>query len=338
MTLKFLVKRVFRIRISKMIKTARHLSKKTNLSTLHILKDMIHCAKKFGAGYNDYQEFEFYTLTDAQRKTFLTQSKNNEIIHTYNDSSKFEELNDKWLFAQNFKEFTKRNIFKLSEITYNDFITLLHNNEKIILKPIHGFGGEGILVYKTESFKKDTKQALKKLQDAYPNYLIEDHIVQHKTLSKIYPHSVNSLRIFTFFDGHTAHVINAVIKFGNHASVDNFSKGGMYAFIDTNGIITTPAIDQHDNTYTKHPKTKEPIYGAKIQGVNKACSCVIKAAERIPDIKYIGWDVAITDTDACILEANPYPGIFQKRPSFTKTKEGLLPSYGKYMSIFKEMT
>ena len=110
MTLKFLVKRVFRIRISKMIKTARHLSKKTNLSTLHILKDMIHCAKKFGAGYNDYQEFEFYTLTDAQRKTFLTQSKNNEIIHTYNDSSKFEELNDKWLFAQKFKEFTKKNI------------------------------------------------------------------------------------------------------------------------------------------------------------------------------------------------------------------------------------
>lgn len=75
MTIKFLIKRILRTNILKMIRTAKSISKKSLMSTPAVIKDMVHCAKKFGAGYNDYQEFEFYNITDKKAGYILNPSK-----------------------------------------------------------------------------------------------------------------------------------------------------------------------------------------------------------------------------------------------------------------------
>ena len=55
---------------------------------------------------------------------------------------------------------------------------------------------------------------------------------------------------------------------------------------------------------------------------------VLKAAMVVPNVKYVGWDVAITPTGPVIIEGNDYPGYdFWQQPEHTPDKIGLLPYY-----------
>ena len=128
-------------------------------------------------------------------------------------------------------------------------------------------------------------------------------------------------------------MLNSLFKIGNGGVTDNFSSGSMYTFTDDDGVIIVPAIDQDDNIYEIHPITKEKIVGFKVPLYDEACKLVIEAAKFMPTIKYIGWDVAITDKSPVIIEGNSYPGVFQIKPSLTNNHTGLIPKYQKYMNI-----
>ena len=60
---------------------------------------------------------------------------------------------------------------------------------------------------------------------------------------------------------------------------------------------------------------------------------VIWLAKLVPTIKYIGWDVAITNDGPVIIEGNSFPGVFQPKPSLSKEHIGLIPKYKEYMDI-----
>ena len=71
-------------------------------------------------------------------------------------------------------------------------------------------------------------------------------------------------------------------------------------------------------------------------GIPSYCSAnklVIEAAKMSEHVRYVGWDVAITENGASLIEGNCYPGIYQIKPSFLKEKEGLIPTYEKAMNI-----
>ena len=65
----------------------------SGMSKAAITKDMIYCARKFGAGYYDYLTFGFWDLTDEQRDTFLTRLRNKKLISHFNDDT-YEDLFD----------------------------------------------------------------------------------------------------------------------------------------------------------------------------------------------------------------------------------------------------
>ena len=58
-----------------------------------------------------------------------------------------------------------------------------------------------------------------------------------------------------------------------------------------------------------------------------------EAALVVPEIRYVGWDVAITEDDVCLIEGNCYPGIYQIKPRFLDVKEGLVKVYEQAMKI-----
>ena len=109
----------------------------------------------------------------------------------------------------------------------------------------------------------------------------------------------------------------------------------MYTFLDKDGKVIVPAIDQADNKITIHPTTKEKILGYQVPNYDKACKMVKEASKLIPEVKYIGWDVAILENDVSLVEGNEFPGVFQIKPSFeNKDKHtGLLNEYKKYMDF-----
>ena len=137
--IKYLFKRIIKLDYKNMIKIAKAISKKTKKNTFLILIDMIKCGFKYQAGYYDYQEFEFYNLTEEQRKTYLTRGKNNEIIKRFNDKSSFYKFENKIVFNKIFDKYLKRKWIVLDN-NYDEFKDFFKNNKSIIVKPIDGEG------------------------------------------------------------------------------------------------------------------------------------------------------------------------------------------------------
>lgn len=330
--IKYLFKRILKLDYSNMIKIAKAVSKKTNKNLLFILFDMTKCGLKYQAGYYDYQEFEFYNLNKEQRETYLTRGKNNEIIKKFNDKSKFYIFDNKEEMYKIYNKFLKRQWMVLNENNYNDFLDFFKQNKVIIVKPIDGEGGKGIEKYEyinDEESKIVYSSLLFKKQ-----LLVEQCIKQHPDMNKLYNKSVNTLRMFTFYKDGQAYFLQAILKVGNGGVVDNFSSGGMYTYVDDEGTVYAEAIDQMDNKYYKHPISNETIVGFKVPMFKEAVGMVKEAAKVVPEMGYIGWDVAISEDGPVLVEGNCYPGVFQVKPSLVEKKEGIIPKYNKVMQIF----
>ena len=252
----------------------------------------------------------------------MTSGKNNKIVKIFNDKNYWHILDNKNEFNNYFKKYLKRDYLN-PNFTEKELNAFLINKSKIIAKPINGTGGQGIkIIDKNDNIYKN-----------YRDYLLEEIIDQDTKLSELYDKSVNSIRMFTFFDGKNAYLLQAILKIGNGNYVDNFSSYGMYAFLNEKGVVITPAIDKNDNIYGIHPISKKQILNFQVPQFEEAKKLILEAAKEIPQIKYIGWDIAISKKGPCIIEGNSYPGIFQIKPRFNKNKLGILPKYEKIMNI-----
>ena len=329
--LKYIFRALKSLNIRNMFKVAKKVSKKVHKLTLFILIDMVYCGFKYGAGYYDYQEFEFYNLKKDERKTYLTRTKNNLIIKTYNNKEYFPRFDQKDEFNKIFKKYIKRDYLVINDKSFKEFEKFISKHNPIIVKPIDGSGGVNV-----EKYEIDEESNVKALFNTLlirKQLLIEECINQHEKLNKLYPDAVNSLRLFTFYDGSEAHNLNSVFKIGNGGVTDNFSSGSMYTFVSDEGKVLCPAIDKDDNYFENHPVTKKKIVGFEIPMYNEAVNLVKEASKVIPEVKYVGWDVAITPNGPVIIEGNSYPGVFQMKPSFSAEHIGLIPKYEKYMDI-----
>lgn len=329
--IKYLFKAIKNMDYKNMIKTTKNISNKTNKSFIHIFFDIIICGFKYGAGYYDYQEFEFYLLNRKERKTYLTRGINNMLVRKYNDKNFWYILQDKIIFNTKFNKYLKREWLDLRKSSLDEFKNFCKNKDYIIAKEIDNCGGKGISKIKITNRLNDLYNKL----ITNKQYLVEECIKQNNKINKLYDKSVNTLRLFTYYDGENVYVLNSIFKIGNNGFVDNFSSGGMYTFTNNKGKIIVPAIDQKDNKIIYHPTTNQKIVGFVIPNYEKAINLVKEAAKEIPEIKYIGWDVAITKNDALIIEGNEFPGVFQIKPSFEKKKfhQGLIPKYKEHMKF-----
>lgn len=217
-----------------------------------------------------------------------------------------------------YNKFLKRQWMVLNENNYNDFLDFFKQNKVIIVKPIDGEGGKGIEKYEyinDEESKIVYSSLLFKKQ-----LLVEQCIKQHPDMNKLYNKSVNTLRMFTFYKDGQAYFLQAILKVGNGGVVDNFSSGGMYTYVDDEGTVYAEAIDQMDNKYYKHPISNETIVGFKVPMFKEAVGMVKEAAKVVPEMGYIGWDVAISEDGPVLVEGNCYPGVFQVKPSLVEKK------------------
>ena len=313
--------------LSNMLNIVDNISDKTGLNKHYLIMDMIICSNKYGAGYYDYQEFEFYNLNKKERKTYLTRVKNNAIVKKFNNKESFKYFDNKCEFNKIFDKYLKREWLYLSD--YNEFMQFCSNKKEIIVKPIDGCGGVGVDLIKVNenNIKKIYNNLIKTNR-----LLVEEKIEQHESLSKLNKSSVNTLRIVSFYDGRKVHILNSVFKIGNGGVTDNFSSGSMYTFVK-DGKIIVPAIDRDDNIFYKHPISDIDLMGYIIPNYDKVIKLVCECAKVIKDVKYVGWDVAIMEDDVCLIEGNCYPGIYQIKPSFLDVKEGLVNIYERVMKI-----
>ena len=327
----YLIKRVVHLDYSNMFKIAKSVSKKAKKNTFFIILDMIYCGIVYQAGYYDYQEFEFYNLNRAERETYLTRGKNNEIVRLFNDKNYFHSFENKVEFNKIFSKFLKRDWMFLSN-NVDEFVMFFKSHNNIIVKPIDSTGGNGVEKY-TYTNEVDAHTLYNKLIENN-QLLIEEYINQHPDMTTLYDASVNTLRLFTFYKDGQVYFLQAILKIGNGGVIDNFSGGGMYTYVDENGTVFVEAIDKNDNVYYTHPISHTQIVGFKVPLFQEAIELVKECTKVIPEVAYVGWDVAISKDGPVLVEGNCFPGVYQVKPSLSNKKEGLISKYRKIMNIF----
>ena len=86
-------------------------------------------------------------------------------------------------------------------------------------------------------------------------------------------------------------------------------QNGIAAHIDVNtGTIFTHGFDLDNNLHEKHPISGVQFLGFDIPNWDKAIELVKTAHMQLPQCQLLGWDIAITQIGADIIEANNRPG------------------------------
>ncbi len=324
---KFIIKRIFGMDHKAMLQNIDRLHEKTGKSRLWLLQDMILCTMRHGSGHIDYEQFEMYSMTEAQRATYLTRGRNNAIVKQYNDQSYNHIVHNKDEFNAHFDKYLKRDWALMRE--KENAIAFLASHEDFMLKPLDGSCGVGIRKLKASSFESP-ERAYDELWASDGNALLEELIVQHPALSNIYPGSVNTVRAVTLLKDGKPHVITTCLRMGNNGNhVDNLNNGGMVVPVDEKtGHIFLRAMDKEKNVYANHPVTGNPIQGFTFPDWDKAMDLVREAALDIPQIGYMGWDIAFTPQGPVIVEGNEYPGNgLLQLPEHTPDKIGIMPKF-----------
>lgn len=310
-------------------------SLKTDKNKFFILVDMAICFILYGAGINDYNVFAFYNIKHKKRKTYVTRVKNKKIITLCNNPDYSYIFDNKNEFNKIFSKYLKRDHLDVAEITYKDFEKFIKNKEIIFAKPNSGDSGTGIEKLSKKSFKS-TKDMFNYVTNKKKNFgVLEEAIVKHKDMSKLFPYSVNCIRVVTILQDNIPHVVYVIGKTGgNNNFVDNTSKGGVFFPIDMKtGKIDGPARTSKLNFYDIHPYSKIKLKGYQIPYIDEVIKMAKEAALEVPEIGFVGWDIAICKDGPCIIEGNDFPGYdFWQIPGYNE--EGLMPYY---KSILKDL-
>lgn len=135
-------------------------------------------------------------------------------------------------------------------------------------------------------------------------------VENEKSLKELNPTSLNTCRVVTCIDKkQKPHIVTIVLRTGSKgAIIDNARGGGSFYHIDlSTGIIDSPGRDSYGNYYVVHPTSNILMPGFKIPNFDSLKQYSLELASRLPNAKYVGWDIAITPNGFEVIEGNVCP-------------------------------
>lgn len=333
--LSYFFKRLVKMDWKAMWKTTGLLKERSGKSRLWLMADMLRCAVKYNAGYVDYKIAQMYRLNDAQRATVITRGISNGIVRRMNDKAYWHFFDDKTQFNALFKEYIPRQWLLITPDTDPAKLeALTAGRTQLIGKPLEGSSGQGILKF-TEADWARGPEVFKALLLEKGIGILEEIVEQHPAMASLCPTSVNTCRIATLLGDKRQGIVYAFLRMGNGKVMDNVDCGGMAARIDLDsGKLLTVGADKQGNTFTKHPMTGTPIIGFTIPYWEEAKSMCLEAAKKVPQMRFVAWDVAITPEGPTFIEGNSFPS--HAIPQFAAHYPdgiGILPEFRKFIDI-----
>ncbi len=330
--LSYILGRALRMDYGELFRTVGVVHGITGRNRPAVLADIVSCGLRYGAGFNDYLLCEFYNLTPEQRATYVTRSVNNTLVQMLNDPEYYKYFDYKSAFYSTFAELIGREWLDFPAISKEQFAEFVKDKDAVIVKPNNGTGGKGVEKLTIADFKSVDMLFTKLKEDNIG--VVEEVLKQHPGLNELNPYSVNTLRIVTIRNETGGHILYAHLRIGNGGRpVDNLHSGGMFAPIDLDtGRIQYPAYDKDRKTYEKHPMTGVTIQGMQIPLWEQAKELCLKASEVVPQMRYVGWDVAVTPKRPVLVEGNNLPGYdILQMPPHTPDKIGMLPRFREFV-------
>lgn len=328
MNLSFYLKKLKGLDLSRFTQTAKRVSAITGKPWRAVLLDIYFCTLKYGSGHVDYEAFRMYEKNSKQRAEILTVGKNNKLYKQFNDPRYINYFESKAMFNKKFSDFIKRDWMLVGEgVMYgetqgtalppearvegkglDDFKAFISDNEYIIAKPLGLSCGTGIEKIKVSDWDPE-KLYDHLVMDSKP--LVEEVVKQHETMDLLCSTSVNTIRVITILKGDVVKIVAGGIRMGqNGIFVDNFNAGGIGVVYDLNtGVVISDGYDKKRGVYKTVPESGITLKGFQIPLWDQIVQLVDDAARVVPQVGYVGWDVAVSaDKGPLLIEGNSYPG------------------------------
>lgn len=295
--------------IKYLIKTYRwlnSLSKEQNIPVLWLYYDYTISVIKHRCLIRQYVIGNFWKLSSQERKKRLTLHRITKLFNLYNKPEYIHYLNEKTDFNTFFRNFIERKWIHINAVSENELYDFIKDLKEVIIKPVNGVEGGGIRKF-TFSENIDITKLYNDLKKE--NVLIEEIIKQDPRM--IFGNTaINTIRTHTFIDKNgKAHILKAILRAGvGNSVVDNYAQGGSIYEVDIQtGLVCTYGQTKDNKKSYIHPGTDIIMLGYKIPNWKKVIETSIKAAEKIPQVGFIGWDIAITSEGTELIEGNHNP-------------------------------
>lgn len=289
------------------------------------LFDYAEQMKKIKLSPQEYINYKFNANSEEFKNTFLPYDKAEEYWVILNPAKNASLARDKYIthcLLDSLNIPKAKLLFTYSpesgeSICDNDG-TVIDRTDKIIeilsglkvdhfiMKPAADSAhGNGVQICRTDNYKMESSVVGNRM------ILFEEVIKQNEQMSSFNSSSVNTIRMMTalYPDGEVK-LFAAFLKIGRAGSaIDNAGAGGNVDCgidVKTGQLYNAVRFDSFENVVPidKHPDSGTQINGVIIENWNQIVDLIKSYQARIPWLKTIGWDVAVTDKGPIIVEIN----------------------------------
>ena len=274
---------------------------------------------QYGIGPTEEFYHEQLGASHEKKRQYITFRGRFNYIDYLNKEEDMHLLRNKWHAYQLLKDAYRREVLLLeSEQDFPVFETFCHRHSSFVVKPV-GLGmSMGVrkvevgdadlhtlfnqLFAETEAINSHFKSAIR------GGMLVEEVIEQGEEMALLHPASVNSVRMHTINLGDgDIRLWYPFIRIGVGGNfISSASTGGIIASINVGtGMVETTGYDKLAKTTDVHPDTHITIKGIKIPRWRQLCDKAFELSERLPTLRYIGWDFAYDkDGEWIVMEGN----------------------------------
>lgn len=213
-------------------------------------------------------------------------------------------------------------------IRREDAIEICQNLDGAVSKPTQeGMWGSGVKVFSSQDGVLSDGGTIESLMDSYgKNYIIQEKIQQHESMSLLNPTSLNTLRVLSYRQGNEVFILYVVVRIGRKGkSVDNETAGGINADIDLGtGKIIDCAYGTPSEKRILNTDVGTVLKDFQIPGFEKVISEVKELHTRLPYFNLVGWDFGINKMgEPVMIEWNRAPDLSQTAhgPAFGEMTE-----------------
>lgn len=274
---------------------------------LMIASEMDYLNLKYGFFFREYFLYGLHDKTRQETEAFIPNAGRKEYLRRLNSPRGFIICRNKALSYEHFASLYKRDLIEINgEDDYQAAVSFIKQHGDFVFKPLDKSFGKGIRRIRTEGLQEAEKLAAELVREA--PFVLEETIIAEDSIRALHPASLNTIRVTTYLDDRGNVKIHLpFFKIGQKDSfVDNGGSGGIFALIDAGtGEVISRGKDEANIVYERHPDTGAQIKGFRVPEWDSLISFAEKAARMFPDVRYAGWDMALSaDRGWLVVEVN----------------------------------
>ena len=197
------------------------------------------------------------------------------------------------------------------EIKQDDAVKLIQQFDgDMIIKPtVQTCNGDGVAQIST----RDTDALMALLNQYAFNFIIQEKVSQHPDIQRVYPTSLNSMRLFSYRrrDGSYQFLYPySFLRFGSKGAIkDNVSKGGGMCRVLPDGRVDDK-VYRFKNMKITSLSAETGVNDLVIPNYDKVVQTILRMHKRLPYFDLVGWDFTVLpDGEPLFIEFNLQPSI-----------------------------